>query len=203
MVSAFIGREKESWAFSKTMPAFDLSAVSLGDVSTSGKGAKSCPFVGPSLLATFQGRVAFEPSAFGDTESTRVNLVIRPSDEDVQALQQLDAWVLSTVQRDPVKYFGKQRSVEQIAESYTPSIKHHEKYGAALKGKMNLEGVSAVKVWDSNNKLRPCPAEWRDCLVNVRLKLRSLWFMGQGGFGVTLEVSDVQILEENSAECPF
>ena len=68
---------------------------------------------------------------------------------------------------------------------------------------MHLVGISAVKVWDSNNKLRPAPEEWRDALVNVRLKLRSLWFMGQGGFGVTLEVTDVQILEETNADCPF
>jgi len=184
------------------MPGFDLSALTLGDVSVSGKGAKSCAFAGPSLLATFLGRVAFEPSAFGEAESTRVNLVIRPSDADVQALQQLDEWVLAAVQKDPVKYFGKQRSADQIAESYTPCTKYHEKYGSALKGKMNLAGPGAVRVWDAENKLRPAPEEWRDALVNARLKLRSLWFMG-GNFGITLECGDVQILSENSAECPF
>ncbi len=113
------------------MATIDLAALTLGDVSVSGKGAKSCQFTahGLQVLVHFEAMsIAFEPSAYNDPDATRVNMVFRPTAEVIDTLTQLDEWILQAVCKDPPKYFGKQRSSDQIRESYTPIVKTSEKY---------------------------------------------------------------------------
>ncbi len=86
------------------MPAFDLTALQLGDVVTSGKGAKSAPFTsnGKPVVANFEAmQIAFEPSAFQDPDATRVNMVFRPTDEVIHALTELDEFVLKNGVQGP------------------------------------------------------------------------------------------------------
>ncbi len=188
------------------MANFDLSALTLGDVSTSGKGAKSCPFYsgGSVAAATLEAMpVCYEPSAYGDETATRVNIVFRPPQGVLDAITALDEWIIKTATKDSVKFFGKQKSEEQIRESYQPLVKTSEKYPPQIKAKLNISGPSTVRVWDGDKKAREQPEIWRGCLVKPRLWLRGLYFMGAGVFGATLECTDVQICEEAGGECPF
>ena len=188
------------------MPAFDLTALQIGDLVTSGKGAKTAPFTseGKSVFANLGPmQIPFEPSAFQDPEATRVNMVFRPPEAVIQELQELDEFILQTVSKDPARWWGKVRSETQIRESYNPIVKLHDKYPPSLKAKTNLEPPYQLKVWDATGAQRGPPLEWKDLTVKPRIKLKNLYFMGAGAFGATLECTDAQIVEEPVEACPF
>ena len=189
------------------MAAFPLDALHLADIMVSGRGAKSCPFTanGKPVTQVFGPmRVAFEPSAYGDQDASRVNICWRiPDDATMDAFEGLDRWVLETVSKDPVKYFGKHKTADQIQDSYCSCVKRSEKYTPQIRAKLNLSGSYPVKVWDADGKPRPHPETWKDALVKPKLQLKNLYFMGQGAFGCTLECTDVQLVEEATQQCPF
>ena len=108
------------------MANFDLSALTLGDVSTSGKGAKSCPFYsgGSVAAATLEPMpVCYEPSAYGDEAAPRVNIVFRPPQGVLDSITALDEWIIQAAAKDSVKFFGKAKTEDQIRESYQPLVK--------------------------------------------------------------------------------
>ena len=107
------------------MATIDLAALTLGDVSVSGKGAKSCQFTshGLPVVSNFEAMsIAFEPSAYNDPDASRVNMVFRPTADVIDVLTELDEWVLQAVCQNPTKYFGKQRPLDQICEPYPSSL---------------------------------------------------------------------------------
>ncbi len=189
------------------MPAFDLTALQLGDIVTSGKGAKSAPFTsnGKPVVANFEAmQIAFEPSAFQDPDATRVNVVFRPTDEVIHALTELDEFVLTTVCKDPVRWFGKVRSETQIRESYS-AIEAARQVPAFVQGKGEPGGPQSGQGLGR----RGGPAHAARLLegprgqAKPRIRLKNLYFMGTGAFGCTLECTDAQIIEERVEECPF
>ena len=188
------------------MPAFDLTTLQIGDVVTTGKGAKTAPFTSegkPVFANLWPMQIRFEPSAFQDPDATRVNMVFRPPEEVIQHLQELDEFILQTVCKDPARWFGKARSETQIRESYNPIVKLHDKYLPSFKDKANLEPPYQMKVWDAEGVQRGFPDEWKDLTVKPRIRLKNLYFMGAGAFGATLECTDAQIVEEQVQACPF
>ena len=187
------------------MAFFDLTTLSLGDVVVSGKGSKSAPILsnGGQAVALLEPMgVVWEPSAFGNEDATRVNIVFRPSPALLAGLQAFDEWVIATLAADSVRYFGRVKSAEQLRDAYVPAAKHSEKYPATFKAKMNLQDPNVVKVWDAEKRPRAQPQQWKDCLVVPRIRLRGLYFMG-ASFGPVIELLDAQILGEESPECPF
>ena len=190
------------------MTTFDLAALNLGDVSVSGKGAKNCPFYSQgaaSANVTLEPmHVCYEPSAYGDDQATRVNIVFRPGAAVLEHFEELDELIIKLVTKDSLKFFGKVRSEDLVRESYQPLIKTSEKYPPQIKAKVNLLGSAVVRCWDSDRKGRGQPTSWRGAVVKPRLVLKSLYFMGAGLFGATMECTDVQIMQEDgNAECPF
>ena len=190
------------------MTTFDLAALSLGDVSVSGKGAKSCLFYSQgsaSASVTLEPMpVCYEPSAYGDDQATRVNIVFRPSAAVLEHMVELDELIIKLVTKDSIKFFGKVRSEDLVRESYQPLVKTSEKYPAQIKAKVNLSGSAVVRCWDADRKGRSQPESWRCAIVKPRLVLKSLYFMGAGLFGATMECTDVQIMQEDAGgECPF
>ena len=83
------------------MTTFDLAALSLGDVSVSGKGAKNCPFYSlgsASANVTLEPMpVCYEPSAYGDEQATRVNIVFRPGAAVLEHFEALDELIIKLV----------------------------------------------------------------------------------------------------------
>jgi hypothetical protein len=184
-----------------------VSSLSIQDVLVSGKGSKTAPIQcgGKEVILTLQAPVAFEPSAYGDAEkaATRVNLVLRASEQDMAWLNELDEFVIATLARDSAKYFGKPRTAEQIRESFTASIKDSERYSPTFKTKINLGGAGRVKIWDDEGRPRDAPETWKESLVKARVKVKGVWFMGQSSCGVTFDTTDVKVLAEHSEECPL
>ena len=105
-----------------------VDALSLGDVTSSGK-AKTAPFSvngGPAEFTLPSIKVAFEPSAYQDEEATRVNVVFEVGLAREEELGAIDKWILDTVAADPVRFFGKAKSRENLAETHTPCLKRTE-----------------------------------------------------------------------------
>jgi hypothetical protein len=188
-----------------TMSAFDLSQVSIGAVAVSSKGAKSLAFNSPGtpIAATLDPvEVCFEPSSYGDDgTATRVNIVFRPSEAIAADLEQLDAWLLRTAAENSLAWFGKQKTVQSLEESYTPILKH-TKYGPQFKAKLNLAPPAQTRIWDQQKQVRGPPESWKGASVKPRLHLRGVYFMG-AQFGAVVECTDVQILMEAASSCPF
>ncbi len=189
------------------MAFFDVARLTLGDV-VSGK-AKTCPAIydyGEVPVVTLEPmHVRFEPSAYQNPSAERLDIVWSPPAELVKSFGLLDQWIVDTLAEDPVRWFGKERTKEQIAEAYTPIIKWHEKRPPLLKAKINMTTQTGqCRIWDQSNKLRPPPENWAGCLTKPRLKFKGLYFMGSSSFGAVLECMDVQIMAEAEDDaCPF
>jgi hypothetical protein len=188
------------------MAGFDISSLQLGDVSVSAKGGKFSPFTsnGQTAGGLFNGfQVPFEPGSFDSKEVNRLNLTLRPQPETVRQLQMLDEWILTTVQKDPVKFFGKHREPSIISEAYVPIVKQHDQYGPSIKAKFQVAGTGACRIWDSDGEPIDAPYSWKGSEVGAKLHLKQLWYMGTS-FGATLECRDLQIMQTApSATCPF
>ena len=191
------------------MEALNFTGVSCNPVCVSGKGAKSVEFAvtingAPVTFTTDPAQVCFEPSAYGDAAgtATRVNVVFRPQDTTALELEGIDRWILKCAAANSVAWFGKQKTADQLEESYTPLVKRSEKYGPQFKAKMNLAPPAQTKIW-GGSELREAPEIWKGCTVRPKFHLRGLYFMGSAQFGPILECTDVQILEEPSHVCPF
>ena len=182
-----------------------VECLSLGDVTTSGK-AKTAPFTvknGPAEFTLPALEVAFEPSAYQDDDATRVNIVFKVNLVHEEELGQIDKWILDKVAEDPVKFFGKAKTLESLVETYTPCIKKTEKWGSQFKAKLNLPGsYQGVRVWDLEKLPRAPPDAWAGCTVTPRVRFRHLYFMANQ-WGPVIDVTDLRILSEPATECPF
>ena len=185
----------------------DVASLALGDVVTTGKGAKQIP------LSTLGGEpvvwkpkdsltVLFEPSAYNQPDATRVNLCLSVTPALVASLQEFDEWVVTTLAAQSSKLLGSQLSVEEVRHRYQKTLRTHEASGSqSLRLKLNLSGRAAVRVWNPMGAQTSAPPCWAQCSAKVRIRLKGLWVMGKD-YGVVAECSDVQ-LDPPMAECPF
>ena len=182
-----------------------VECLSLGDVTSSGK-AKTAPFSvngGPAEFTLPALKVAFEPSAYQDEEATRVNIVFKVNLVHEEELGEIDKWILDKVAEDPVKFFGKAKTLESLVDTYTPCIKKTEKWGSQFKAKLNLPGsYQGARVWDLEKLPRAPPDAWAGCLVTPRVRFRHLYFMANQ-WGPVIVVTDLKVLSEPATECPF
>ena len=188
------------------MATIDFERLAIGEMSTSGKGAKSAPFLYGKENVIWQPEsnmtVAYEPGVFSGEDVARVNLCLRPPEDVQEQLVELDEWIVRAVAASSEKLLGRPQTEDQVRARYAGSLKMSDKgYPPVLKCKMNKDGKGQVRIWQ-DKKPRAAPERWSGCNVNVRLVLKSLYFMG-ANFGVTVDVSDVSIDSEPVSECPF
>ena len=185
----------------------DVSAIVLQDVVTTSRGAKQIPLTRKDgKPSVWQPKVplqpAFEASAFGDENATRVNLVFNPTDEVCAQISCFDAWCKAELTKDSLRLFGQTLSAEEIERRYQSALRRSEKGGMlSFRVKMNKTGRNAVRCWDMFRKTREQPTSWVACSVTPRLTLRSLWVMNKE-MGPVFELSDA-LIDEASTECPF
>ena len=187
-------------------PNLAVECLSLGDPTQTAQGGKVAPFSvngGPAEFNLHTLRCAFEPAAYKEAEATRVNMVFKVPCHLEGELGAIDEWILTKVTEDSVKYFGKQKTREQLQEIYTPCLKQSEKWGSQFKVKVNLPGSSgAVRVWSAEKEARAPPEAWTGCVVEPRVRFRHLYFMGNQ-FGPVIDLTDARIVAEPQNECPF
>ena len=189
------------------MAQLDISAIRIGELSVSKKGAKSAALTGSETIVTWapesQMGVVFKPSAYNaPADANRVNLVLRPYDEVCQQVAELDEAIISLAAKDSEHLFGKVLSEASVRERYTPMLHDSSKgYAPTLKLKYTKTGPGCTRLWDEEKRPRGEPEDWMGCSCRVKLRLKNVWFMGTQ-FGVTAEAQDLLIYEQG-AECPL
>ena len=188
-----------------TMSSIDVSAMELGSLQVSAKGAKQVPIFDQNDKSIFLQlgplSTLFEPSAFGDPAATRVNLVLS-SNELVEAeLQKLDSRVVELLAADSTKYFGTALSEAQVLKRMQPSIRVSDKGYKSCRMKMNISGRGRVAIYDMNRQPCEAPESWAGSTCTARVLVKSVWLMAKE-WGVLYEAQAVQ-LDVQPAECPF
>ena len=83
------------------MATIDFERLAIGELSTSGKGAKSAPFLYDKSSVVWQPEsnmtVAYEPGVFSGEDVARVNLCLRPPEDVQEQLVELDEWIIRAV----------------------------------------------------------------------------------------------------------
>ena len=179
----------------------ETSGLTLGDLSQTGKGAKTVPILGNTSYAPGELRVLWQPKAFDGTDASRVSISFVPTTEVEADIFGLEAWVLQMVSQDPSKYFGQQLTPAQISDRFTSCLKTSEKGYRSIRAKMNLHGRNACRCWDSNKASRDMPEDWTSCSVQPKFLIKGLWIMSRD-FGILLELTDA-LISESDAACPF
>ena len=152
-------------------------------------------------------RVVFEPSAFGDTDSQRLNMIIETSPAIQEELARLDESLIECLIEHTDRLFNKCLTAEQVRASYSSCIRDSDKgYPPTLKTKLDAgSGRHAVVCWDEDGNQLETPASWRQFLIRPRLHVTHLWVMGSA-FGPVVRVTDA-LLRPNAAsaerKCPF
>jgi hypothetical protein len=187
------------------MTSFDTSAICLGDVQVSTKGAKSAPlsFIGGKSIFLHASDLTplFEPSAFNDASATRVNLCLSTNDTVESTLNQIDAHVIALLVPASQKMFGSLLSEAQVRERMQPSLRLSDKGFTSWRMKMNASGRNGVQIFDIDKRQTSPPDTWVGANLSVRVLVRNVWFMSKE-WGIIYEAQAIQV-EPRSVECPF
>ena len=188
------------------MATLDFDRLCVGELSVSGKGAKSLPLLYGKESVIWQPKssmlVAYEPGVFSGEDVARVNLCLGPTDDVQEQLVELDEWVIKTVAADSERILGKRQTEDQVRARYHPTLRVSDRgYPPTLRVKMNVVGKGQVRIWQ-DQRARDAPETWSGREVNVRLLVKTIYLMGVN-FGVTIDVTDDSVCQEALTECPF
>ena len=184
----------------------NFSSLALGDVVTTGKGAKH-------TLLSINGEpviwkpkdalsVLFEPSAYNQPDATRVNLCLSVTPAVAASLADLEEFCVNTLAAESSRLLGTQLSVQEVRNRFQSTLRTHEASGSqSLRLKMNLSGRAAVRIWTPMGTQTSAPPSWSQCSAKVRIRLKGFWLMAKE-IGVVAECTDIQ-LDTAEAECPF
>ena len=127
--------------------------LQIGSIVTNAKGAKSAPIteIGttqPAFWKSHEGMHAvLEPGAYQDPNATRVNLMLRLTEQQEDSLKDLDNWCLDYATKNAERLFGKPLPPEQVKARYVPCVKASDMYPSTIRVKMNLTGLGATRFW--------------------------------------------------------
>jgi hypothetical protein len=183
------------------MPAFETSALSFGDLCSSGKGAKTVPLLGPNTYSPGELRVLWEPKSFDGTDQNRVSISFSPTSDVEADVLDLEKWVIARLSVDSRKYFGQELTEAQVRDRFVSALKTSEKGFRSLRAKMNFTGRNGVQCWDQNKQKRELPDDWLCSSVTPIFRVKGLWIMSRE-MGLLFEMEHAQI-GEAKAECPF
>ncbi len=187
------------------MSSLDVSAIKLGALQVSAKGAKQVPlfYENDKSIFTQVGplQVLFEPSAFGDPSASRVNLCLSSNELVEETLQELDLRIIELLSGDSAKYFGTQISEAQIVERMQTSIRVNDKGYKSCRFKMNITGRNRVQIYNLDREVTEAPESWVGANCTAKVLVKSIWLMAKE-WGVLYEATCVQ-LDVQPPECPF
>ena len=144
----------------------------------------------------------FGVSTFNNDDATRKNIefTICPSDE--AKLNSIYTWALEYLASKPDIFFKKPVSKAELLELFKHPIVKKEKYEPRLKCKIDSAGKSKVLCWDAKNERCELPSDLRGYKLIPRVCVNHVWFMSKE-CGFVVLVTDLQLLECESEECPF
>ncbi len=180
---------------------------SLADVHCNAKGAKTCQLSDgtPRLIYTSDVycAVPFPPSNFDkDPAATRLNLGLRVPPSMEAYFDAVDAWAVTYLVTHSERIFKRgPLTLDQVKESYHPTLNRHGDYPALLRAKLDTFGRRACKFWTAAQQERGPPDDWRNCEVRPQLHLSHLWIMGKS-CGIVCNV-EALLVQETSTTFPF
>ena len=181
-------------------PITSLSQWSIGDVVCTSRGSKIAPLKceGKHCVYTPESylRVVFEPGSFDkDPTAQRLNLVLECDDDFQAQIKAFDVWFVEYLTINSERLLKRKMSPEQVADGYCSCVKlppGGKSFQPTLKTKIDLDGLGAIRCWDTNGASITMPYTWRGLRVKPRLNFSHLWIMG-AQFGVVLKITDVEI----------
>ena len=140
-------------------------------------------------------------SSFDDDSSqTRINLDLTLDEENADMFRQIDEWLIANAIKSKETLFNKTKTDLQITESYRRIARVKEGCQPMLRAKINSE---KIRCWDENHTPAKVPdSKFKHADIWPKMIIRTLWFIGSGAWGLTLEVTDLKFREMLTA-CPF
>ena len=194
---------------SSTADAMTVTAnLACLDIASNAKGQKTAAVIrdGQPAFWTLPSPVTplFAPSAYkgvsGDS-SGRLSLCLNAGPDVMAEAEEIDRFAISYCTLHSDRLFGKALTEAQVADRFNPIVKTSDKYPPFLKMKVSTDR-GAPTYWDPNRTSRPAPDNWPACQMLCRARILGFWFMGNS-FGISISLTDAQILEESSVACPF
>lgn len=155
--------------------------------------------IGDKIIPT---STPFGVSTFNNDDATRKNIEFTISPSEEQKINSIYNWALEYLASKPESFFRKPVSKAELQELFKHPIVKKEKYEPRLKCKIDTAGKNMVRCWDANNERCELPSDLRGYKLIPRLCFNHIWFMSKE-CGFVVLVTDLQILECESQECPF
>ncbi len=174
------------WVFQKTSQEGKTMAIS---------------YDGKPIEFTVEAASPFELSSFA-VDSIRKSLTLRLPPHWGERFECLEACLLDVVQRESPRFLGSAFTFEQVSEAYKPVTKKTGDYPRNLRVKVNTLGLQATRYWDAAKNRVKAPEQHAGLIFSARVTLRSLWFANDT-WGLVAECTDLKVVEEAAAECPF
>ena len=192
------------------MANLDLSTLTVGVPAVSTKGATYIPLFSTDESAVYwQPDVSchpcFQPSAYNDAASSRVNISLSTPTALEKQLTEFDTWSIAILAQNSLSFFGETLTETQVRASYQASVRISEKGLSSWKLKMNTVGRNRVRCFDERRAIREMPANWVDVALRPRVLFKGFWVMGKASnreMGLLCELEACQITEHVKL-CPF
>ena len=146
----------------------------------------------------------FAPSSLVE-ESTRLTLTLRLPSEWDSVFDCFEAALCDEMLQSGrvVDLFGRDDvSAEDLEAWYKPITKKVGDYPRTLRVKCNTQGPYRTRYWGADKQALDRPSEHIGKLFNARVVLRGVW-VGENAFGLVADCTDLQLVEEFQAVCPF
>ena len=179
----------------------ETTGLTFGELSSSGKGAKSIPINGPNSWAPGELKVLWQPRSFDGSDQNRVSISFQLTDELEADTAALEDWVIAEMTARSKKYLGQDMTQAQVRERFVSLLKVSDKGYRSLRAKMNFTGRNAVQCWDSDKQKRDLPEDWLSGSVKPIFRIKGIWLMSRD-WGLICEMEHAQI-SEAAEPCPF
>jgi hypothetical protein len=136
-------------------------------------------------------------------ESPRKTLTLRLPQIWEECLVEWETELVAYIAKHRAKYFGSDTSEKDVIDAYNSFTKKTGVYAMNMHVKINTAGFYAVRYWDADRQSIPPPDSHAQSKFNVRCVLRAIWVKKDQTWGVVVDGTDLQLLEQVTAECPF
>ena len=144
---------------------------------------------------------AFEPSSPME-DSTRLTLTLRlPSGWD-SVFDCFEACMFHEVMERSAEFFGRTVPEEELRDWYKPITKKQNDYPRNLRVKVNTQGQYRTRYWAADKQPMQPPATHAGISFNARIIFRGVW-IGEDAFGIVCDCTDLQVVDDAAAACPF
>ena len=144
----------------------------------------------------------FGVSTFNNDDATRKNVEFAIGASDEAKINSIYNWALEYLASKPELFFKKPVSKTELLELFKHPIIKKEQYEPRLKCKIDTAGKGQVRCWDAKNQRCDLPSDLRGYKLIPRVCFNHVWFMSKE-CGFVVLVTDLQLLECESEECPF